>query len=253
MPSWKYYLKYLAYRLVTTQALKRAAKIFVPTNSVKSDLLALDDAFHSKIVVTPEGISLPFQQELAKQLSQPSADYSKRVQSKKLIYVGSLYPHKNIEVVLQALKLLPEYQLQLVCSRDVFVERTQKRIEELELLDQVHFSGYLTDEELIEAIQSSLALVQPSKSEGFGLTAIEAMAAATPVLASQLPVFKEIYQEAPLYFDPNQPSELIEKIKQLQQAITYQQKVKQGLKVAQKYDWTKTAQQTLNAYLQLEK
>lgn len=253
LPSWKYYAKYLAYRLVTAQALKRAAKILVPTKSVESDLLALDDTLHTKIVVTPEGISQPFQQELATQLNQPSSDFTQRAQSKKLIYVGSLYPHKNIEVVLQALKLLPDYQLQLVCSRDVFVERTQKRIEELELLDQVHFSGYLSDEKLIEAIQSSLALVQPSKSEGFGLTAIEAMAAGTPVLASQLPVFKEIYQEAPLYFDPDQPQELMAQLKKLQQKETFQQKAKAGLEVAQKYDWAKTAQQTLNAYLQLEK
>jgi len=247
LPPWKYYLKYIAYRLVTTQALLKAKKIFVPTNSVKKDLLTLNSSLKNKIVVTPEGISESFEKQ--HQCLQNSSRLPQNNKGNLLIYVGSLYPHKNIEVVFQALAKLKDYKLKIVCARNVFVERTRKRVSELNLYNQVEFTGYLSDDELVTAIQSSLALIQPSKSEGFGLTAIEAMAVGTPVIASNLPVFKEIYQQAPLFFNPDNPDELAKLIKKLKDLKTYQHHQAFGLKTAELYNWSKMAKNTIDTYL----
>ncbi len=247
LSSWKYYLKYIAYRLVTTQALLRAKRIFVPTKSVQTDLLTLNSSLKNKIVVTPEGISESFEKQY--QCLRNSKKLPQNNDSNSLIYVGSLYPHKNIEVVFQALTKLKSYKLIIVCARNVFVERTRKRVAELNLHDQVEFTGYLSDDELVTAIQNSLALIQPSKSEGFGLTAIEAMAVGTPVIASNLPVFKEIYQQAPLFFDPDNSDELVKLIKKLKDLKTYQDHQAVGLKTAELYSWNKMAKSTLDTYL----
>ena len=247
----KYYLKYLAYRLVTSQALMRAKKILVPTQTVKNILAKFHAQALDKTVVTYEGISDSFLQIFEKLKKNPQL-LTKKFNTNSLIYVGSLYPHKNIEVVLQALTLNPKLLLTIVCARNVFLKRTQERIKELQLEKQVTLTGYLTDQQLISAMQSSLALIQPSKSEGFGLTAIEAMAAGTPVIASNLPVFQELYADAPMYFNPNNVNQLLAQINNLQQPKLRVEQIKKGLKVADQYSWSKMAQITLDQYLSVE-
>ena len=58
------------------------------------------------------------------------------------------------------------------------------------------------DEELAEHLASSRALLFPSLAEGYGLPIIEALKAENPVIASDLPVFREIAAEIPTYLDP---------------------------------------------------
>jgi glycosyltransferase involved in cell wall biosynthesis len=248
LPVWKYYFKYLAYRLVTNRALLKAEKIFVPTRAVSKVLNRYQPAVKNKTVVTYEGISQSFASVHKKLLANPDLSFQKKYDP-VLIYVGSLYPHKNINVVLQALKALDNFSLKIVCARNVFMKRTQEKVAELGLEDRVEFTGYLEDKQLIKELQSALALVQPSKSEGFGLTAIEAMAVGTPVIASNLPVFKEIYQSAPLYFHPDNPNQLIDLIKQLKNKKTRDKQIKIGLETAKKYTWKTAAKTTLDHYL----
>lgn len=248
LPIWKYYFKYLGYRIVTNRALNKAEKIFVPTQAVSNILNRYQSAARKKTVVTYEGISQPFTSIHKKLVIDPKPALQKEYQQ-NLIYVGSLYPHKNISIVLQALKKIDNLSLKIVCARNVFMKRTQEEITRLGLNNKVEFTGYLKDEELIKHMQTSLALIQPSKSEGFGLTAIEAMAVGTPVIASNLKVFKEILQSAPLYFNPDNSNQLIETIQQLQNKKTRDKHIKLGLEIAKKYNWNSTAKITLNHYL----
>lgn len=248
LPVWKYYFKYLAYRVVTNRALVKAEKIFVPTQAVGKILTQYQSAVRKKTIVTYEGISQPFSLVHEKLVTNP-ASASQKPFKPFLIYVGSLYPHKNINLVLQALKSLDNLTLKIVCARNVFMQRTQEKVAELDLEDRVEFTGYLDDEQLIKNMQSALALVQPSKSEGFGLTAIEAMAVGTPVIASSLPVFKEIYQTAPLYFHHDKPHQLIQVIKQLEDKKTRSKQIKIGLEIVKKYSWQTVAKTILDHYL----
>ncbi len=249
LPSWKYYLKYAAYRIITTQAINRAKKIFVPTQTVKNDLAEFKPTASSKIQVTKEGIGVNFLNVLLNEndaLSQKSIQ--NKISSKQLVYVGSLYPHKNIERVLLALTKLSNYRLKIVCARNVFVSRVKERVKKLQLTKQVEFTGYLSDDELVDTIQNSFCLVQPSKSEGFGLTAIEAMACSTPVIASDLEVFHEIYQDAPEYFCPDSTQQLIDAIKKLEHVENYHQAATAGCRVAQQYSWKKMAKKTISGF-----
>lgn len=195
LPKWKYWPKYLIYRYVVSQAVRRALKIFVPAQTVAHQITRYYPEVSEKIVVTSEGVEQRFFGELPK---SPAV-------KKQVVYLGSLYPHKNIKVVLDALKLLPEYKLLLVSARTVFADQVQKYIEQQNLTQQVEFLGYLSDKEVATLLQESTALVQPSRSEGFGLTGLEAMAVGTPVIASDIPIFHEIYKTQAFFFDPSDP------------------------------------------------
>jgi glycosyltransferase involved in cell wall biosynthesis len=247
LPAWKYYLKYLAYRLVTRQAVKKANQIIVPAQTIKQTLGRYFNQVKNKTHVTKEGISQVFVKEYEQ---RTPLQHDHKTDSKQLIYVGSLYPHKNVDLILEALKQMPAYKLKIVSARNIFVKRFQHQVKDLKLTDQVEFAGYLSDQELVHELKNSLCLVQPSLSEGFGLTGVEAMACGCPVLASDIKIFQEIYQQAPLYFEPSEPNQLIQQIKAIQKPQTRTKAIKQGYQTVAQYNWTQMAQQTWKIYQQ---
>jgi glycosyltransferase involved in cell wall biosynthesis len=236
LKPYQYYLKYLAYRVITGLAIKKAHKIMVPAQTIRKIVARYYPWAKQKIVVTKEGHSQTF---------KPSQ--SKLQRTKTFLYVGSLYPHKNISVILKALKSLPDYSLDIVGSRNIFQEQTRTIVEQLGVSSQVQFLGYLDDSELNKKLNQACALVQPSLSEGFGLTGIEAMAAGTPVIASDIPIFKEIYQDGALFFDPEYATDFVRTITTMGES-DLETIIQKGKKVAQQYSWDTMTKETLNVY-----
>lgn len=235
-----YWLKYCGYRIVTSQAIARAKHIFVPTKHVAESVKSWYPQAEEKLQVTIEGAS-----------TNLTAPKQKR-DAKHLLYVGSLYPHKNIQVVLKALKQLPDWQLQIVGSRSIFLEQTESLVADLGIQSQVTFSGRLSDTALATAYRTCTALIQPSHSEGFGLTGLEAIALGAPVIASDIPVFHEVYQDAAIYFDQNSPEALIGLLQAFDtHAQQYDEKTQQ--KVLAQYSWKRMAKQTYSSYLNVLK
>jgi glycosyltransferase involved in cell wall biosynthesis len=62
------------------------------------------------------------------------------------------------------------------------------------------FTGFISDEKLMECLSTAALLVQPSLYEGFGFPPLEAMALGTGALVSDIPVFREIYGGFPVTF-----------------------------------------------------
>lgn len=233
-----YFAKYLAYRIITHSSINKARKIFVPANTIKDVVNKYYPFTKNKIIVTPEGFSATFSKPLV----------TKR-KEKKLIYLGSLYPHKNVRLVLSALPHLPDYKLQLIGARNIFQDQTRQLVKKLGIENQVEFAGYLNDEKLKAEFANASALVQPSLSEGFGLTGIEAMASGLPVLASNIPIFNEIYADGAIYFDPKQVKSFVDSVRELEKTDLEKQ-VAKGLTVAKQYSWDKMAQLTWQGYQQ---
>ncbi len=247
LPMWQYFLKYRAYLFTVDQAIKRAAWILVPADTVKKTVLKYYPFAKAKVEVTCEGIASEYKQAL-----KTAPEVSKAKREKQLVYVGSLYPHKNVQVIFDALKDLPDFKLILSGTRNVFQEEVKKQVEKMGLRDRVEFRGYLTDKELVQLYQESFALIQPSLSEGFGLTGVEAMAAGIPVVASQIPIFQEIYQDAAIYFDPLSSASFKEALHCLE-FENWGKILEKGKKIASQYDWDKTASQTLQSYIRVLK
>lgn len=234
LPGWQYQIKHLMYRYIVKQAVKRATVIFVPAETVRQTVSTYYPNAAEKIVVTKEGV------DDAYQITNPQM----LPRDKTLIYVGSLYPHKNIQLVIEALEKLPGYNLALAGTRNIFQEEVRTFVKKKNMTDRVHFLGFVRDKELAQMYQTAFALVQPSLSEGFGLTGVEGMAAGIPVLASQIPIFTEIYQDAALYFDPLSVESFCSAVHVLEQA-DQKSIIARGQEVAQQYSWDRMATETL--------
>ena len=110
-------------------------------------------------------------------------------------------------------------------------------------------TGFIDEEELPLAYAGALAYVIPSLSEGFGLPPLESMACGTPVIASKESCMPEIEGDAPLYFDPYNEKDIEKAIERIVGDENLRVELaKKGIIQAQKYQWEKTARETLAVY-----
>ena len=78
------------------------------------------------------------------------------------------------------------------------------------------FHDGATDDEYLSVLRSATALATASYDEGFGIPLVEAMGIGTPVVVSDVPIFREIGGEAAEYFDPSSPSAVAAAVRRLE-------------------------------------
>ncbi|MDO5561751.1 MAG: glycosyltransferase family 1 protein [bacterium] len=236
LPAWQYWLKYRAYLFLVDHVVARAQAIITVSQTAKKTITRFYPRAASKIKVIYNGVKPQVKPNVVAQEDAP------------LLYVGSLYPHKNLEVVLRALAREPHLRLQIVSARDAFAEKIEARVREMKLTSRVEFLGKVSDQRLTELYSRAKALVQPSFSEGFGLTGVEALQLGTPVIASNIAVFHEVYGEAAVFFEPESIVDFLTAVKKstkLRASATWQRLAAQ---TAGRYNWDEMAQATLAVY-----
>lgn len=242
-PKLIYFAKWLGYKFVLQQAIKKAEMIITVSETVKKQLLAEYKIPAGKIAVTYESGELETDSDIVK-IARPK---------QYLLYVGNAHPHKNLEILLRAFKKLvqnfPNLHLVLIGPKDYFYNQLTHFAQKHDLNHNVLFISGITNASLKFFYKGAIALVFPSQSEGFGIPGLEAMTQGTPVAASDISVFHEIYGEAALYFDQTNPDSIVATLSALLQSpelkkklVTFaQQKVKE-------YSWQKMAQETFALY-----
>ena len=120
---------------------------------------------------------------------------------KKIVYMGSFMPYKNVEQLILGTAKLDGFKLVLL-SRIGISQKTQYQKLALQHGVDIEFLNGVSDEEYARQLCSATALVHASSDEGFGIPIIEAMSVGCPVVCSDIPIFREIAGEAGLYFNP---------------------------------------------------
>lgn len=170
---------------------------------------------------------------------------------KELVYMGSFMEYKNVDLLVRAMSLLPEYKLHLVSritpDRRIELERLAENPR------QVVFWNGVSDEQYSQLLKSSLALVSASRAEGFGLPLIEAMAQGVPVIATNMPIFHEVCSRAGTYFDASSPQAFTAAVRKLEDPAYRHEMSKLGSEQAAKFTWDSSAQQLLKISKQLSK
>jgi glycosyltransferase involved in cell wall biosynthesis len=164
---------------------------------------------------------------------------------KTIIYMGSFMPYKNVETMVAGMAGLPEYTLHLL-SRI-----TPQRRAELERIvppgASVVFHNGVTDAEYDGLLRRATALVSLSRAEGYGLPLVEAMAVGTPVIASDIPIFREVGADAAIYVDPESAGQFADAVAQLQDDLHWQDMSRRSLARAAEFSWDESARQLVDA------
>ncbi|HEX9008354.1 MAG TPA: glycosyltransferase family 1 protein, partial [Patescibacteria group bacterium] len=252
-----YSVKRLGYIFLTNVIARKASHILTPSEYVKQDVIKTFHLDPNKVTVTYEAVD----RSLSKVVLD--SDEKKKILRKYgltqpfVVYTGSVYPHKNVDVLINAIAehnqtREVDLELALICARSVFWERQNQKIQNKGLDKWIKMLGFVEDQDISKIYSLALALVHPSKMEGFGLTGLEAMKLGLPVISSNATCLPEVYGDAALYFDPNDVSglvfllETIIKDKELRDEL-----VNKGENQAKKYSWRKMAKETLKVYKDL--
>ncbi len=158
--------------------------------------------------------------------------------TRELVYMGSFMPYKNVETLAMALHVLPGYRLHLLSK---IGRNDRRRLLELAPQGALMVHDGVTDAEYAEQLRGAFALVHASRDEGFGIPLIEAMAAGTPVVVSDIPIFREVGADAGTYFPADDPVAAAAAIRSLEDRAHWSELSRRGLEVAAGYDWDASA------------
>jgi len=168
--------------------------------------------------------------------------------TKKLIYMGSFMPYKNVLTLLKASELLPEWELHLM-SRIGPTERA--RLVSLAPRARAVFHDGCTDDEYTDALRTATALVTASRDEGFGIPVVEAMSHGTPVVVSDIPIFREIGGDAALFASPDSPKDFAARIRELEDPRVWAERSKLVKTQSRQFEWARSARDLLDVLCQV--
>jgi glycosyltransferase involved in cell wall biosynthesis len=118
--------------------------------------------------------------------------------------------------------------------------------------DNVAMLGYVPEDVLAALYRKALALIFPSFYEGFGLPVLEAMKSGTAVVAADIPPVREVANDAALFFKPQDNEAMVDALFRIVENKVLRQRLAEwGLKQAEKFSWSETAQKTLDLYKEL--
>jgi glycosyltransferase involved in cell wall biosynthesis len=120
---------------------------------------------------------------------------------------------------------------------------------QLDIDDQVTFTGLVGHDELLTLLQGAVALVFPSLVEGFGLPVLEAMASGCPIVASNCPTLTEIAEDAALLCDPTSSDDFAAAMVRLLDDQPLRSRLRsRGIERAAGFTWARCAERTLGVY-----
>ena len=162
-----------------------------------------------------------------------------KAKSKTLVYMGSFMDYKNVEVLINGMQFLPEYELHLL-SR---ISPDRKReLQELSSKDaRLVFHNGVSDSEYSKLLGEATALVSGSKDEGFGIPVIEAMSMGIPVVISNIDIFREIGSDAAIYFDQESSESFAGAVRRLDDPTTWSEISRESQIQAAKFNWDTSA------------
>ena len=235
----------------TSRKLRRALErkptaIIVISEFAKKELLKFFPEVEAKTYVVYNGVSEFWERIEARHC----LDVKQKFELDKpfFVYAGETEERKNIENLLEALSILNE-DVELVITGGFLKEHQCDLAKKLGVQDRVKELGYVEKYELKCIYNLAVALIFVSLYEGFGLPLLEAMRCGTPVVASDIEVFREIGNDAFVRVNPQSPESIKEgMLKVLQDESLREQLVEKGLKNARKFSWSRTAVETAKVY-----
>jgi glycosyltransferase XagB len=156
----------------------RKNQIVTVSNSSMAEILKMGFAKPNNIRIIPNGVRRTLE----------SIAYEKTI-NPSLMYLGRLKSYKNVDIAIKAFAKIahkyPDAVFSIVGTGETY-PKLHKLVKRLNLENQIHFLGHITEEVKHQMLSESWFVVQPSQIEGWGITVLEANMCKTPVIASRV-------------------------------------------------------------------
>lgn len=175
------------------RAIRKSVKIFT-VSKFSEERIRHHFPTKKEIVVVYNGVSAPIREQQIDRIVKK--DY--------FVYVGNIKKHKGLKTLIEAFSMAQERglatKLLIVGNSENFRTSDRDVAGIINNNPNIEFTGWVTNEKLVQLIAEAKALIQPSLYEGFGIPPLEALYLGTNVILSDIPVFKEIYACLPVTF-----------------------------------------------------
>ncbi len=172
------------------------------------------------------------------------------------LFVGATYSYKNLATLIRALGIIRESTDHLLILAGHSKKNTEQAHVDLaiehQVVDRIVRLIHPDDDILCQAYNAADAFIFPSLQEGFGIPLIEAMRCDTPIIAADIPVFKEICGDAALFFNPCVDIELAECLLSVLDPVLRSKKISLGQERDKLFSWDKAAKQIEAVYANLK-
>jgi glycosyltransferase involved in cell wall biosynthesis len=228
------------HRVMVGRAAARADALVVPSMSVADDLIGLFPAAASRVHVVAHGVTV---------LDPPADALARRLRiglpKDYVLAVATLEPRKGLDVLVAAMMLPAVGSAHLVVvgppgwgEVDLASVASRTGLP----VDRLHALGRLDDNDLAAVLGGASVLAAPSRSEGFGLPVLEAMAAGVPVVCSDAPALVELAGGVGIVVPREDPVALADALAQvLGDPAAALELAKRGLHRAQDFSWAAAA------------
>ena len=224
------------------RTIARAHAVITPTETVRAELLEHGDAPPAAVHAVHEAGRLHHVTP-----GEPPPDVPPRF----VLHVGTIEPRKNVATLLDAWPRLrsamPDAPPLVLCGKLGWGrESIEGELARADAEGWLRWLGYAPDETLRALYDRADLLVCPSHYEGFGLPLVEAMSAATPIVCSDIPVFREVAADAALFVPPDDPDGWARTVGELLTDLDRARDLAaRGSARARDFNWRRTAERTL--------
>lgn len=225
-------------------SLQRAKAIIVPSMFTKNELINFFPKYKNKVFVVYEGVDKCFT-KIDRSITKKEIYKKYKVNGPFLLVINSKNPKKNIDVVIKAFKKIalwqPNLKLVIIGGKDNLTIKN---------FDNIRFFSNIPDHDLNFFYNSCEIFLNPSIYEGFNLPIIECLKTETIVMAADIEINRELYEDTVIYFDPYNDVGIEKIVKKVLKKPEFIRKkmMSQYKKIAYKFDWNRNTRKMLKIY-----
>ena len=235
------------HRMELPAALKHADVIIAPSDYTRRALIELMKVPEDRIRVIPEGVEAHFFVSQDRSKLQEVKDRLGLSRPYLIFLVGTPEPRKNLLRTVAASRLAaPDLDLVIIGPKDPIRSLLEGDAR------GVHLIGSLSEEDLPYVLHGAVLSLYPSLAEGFGLPALESLAAGVPLVTSDRTAVPEVVGEAAVRIEPESIEEIAQAIRSLLGDEDRRRRlVEAGKARAREFSWERSAREVLSLYGEL--
>jgi glycosyltransferase involved in cell wall biosynthesis len=244
-------------RFTVKRSVHAAARILTPSEFSRRAIIRHYGVDGGKVVVVHNAVSGSFR-PIHREMAVNWVRKNFQIPAPFVLTVGDLQPRKNHLGLIRAFEDMIRHNPQLphhlvmVGKETWFAGKVRQAAAKSAVSDRLHFTGWVSDDDLRYFYGACDIFVFPSFYEGFGLPILEAMACGRAVACSNTSAMPEVANASALLFDPAEPTEIARAMKDL--LVDPQLRARNerlGSQRAALFNWSRAAQETLNVYYEV--